>query len=711
MKTFRKRPDRLPRAWIVPAAIAIFLVVALFLSFLMARVVLTMRDTGNQIDNLRATNAAHAALVAAEKRLVGTVHDNAAWNSAFKALEASDPQPWIEENWGSVSADYPLYDGVAVTDPQGRLIAGYLKGEPADLVSIMGPEFVAQAVAAAHLGRSAKRHEFRVKDDIALVASEAVRPEQDADPARAYNVLTFLKLLTPATVDSVAGDYQLAGLRLTADEPAKDELFLKFTDPKGATLGYLAWPGRNPGTRVFEEVKPILTGAAIVLFLLLAAVLLAGFAESRELRRLAAAADHEARHDSLSGLLNRSGLMRALEETLSSGGQVPGLTLHLIDLDGFKAINDAWGHSVGDQLIRAVAARLTGCHPDLALVARLGGDEFALAGERGTDPKQVADTALAALVQPFRIGDRLIELGASIGYATSEPAMDAFELIRRADVALYRVKETGKGRALAYTRSLDRDREDVALLEDQLRRAIDERTLEVAFQPVVSAQTGAVSGVEALARWTADRGPVRPDIFIPLAEKAGLIDKLGAVVMEKAIRFAKARPGIELSVNVSPLQLCASDFPESVLSMLEREAFDPGKLILEVTEGVLIASPDLAQRAIQQLRARGIRFALDDFGSGYASIGALRTFGFDRMKIDRSLVTACQSESGLEVFKATVALASALSIPVTAEGIETPEQARIVRETGCQLLQGYLAGRPMSPLEFEAYQSSLAGAA
>jgi EAL domain-containing protein (putative c-di-GMP-specific phosphodiesterase class I) len=265
-------------------------------------------------------------------------------------------------------------------------------------------------------------------------------------------------------------------------------------------------------------------------------------------------------------------------------------------------------------------------------------------------------------------------------------------------MALYEGKESGRARWVAYAPHLDRERQRLARLEGELRNAIFNGDIEPFFQPLACARTGEFKGVEALARWRRGDTPVGPDVFIPLAEKSGLIDMLGLQMLRKSVRAAKSWPGLSLSVNVSPIQLCNPGFAGDVLELLAAERFDPKRLTLEITENVLISNPEQAKRAIDALKLNGIRFSLDDFGCGYASIGALRQFGFDRMKIDRSLVLAADRESsGIDVLKATISLAAALGIPVTAEGIETGRQAEVLRDAGCDQLQGYLVGRPMAP--------------
>ncbi|HWU63062.1 MAG TPA: EAL domain-containing protein [Ensifer sp.] len=687
------------RNWIAPAAIAGTLVVALFLAFLVVLVLQSMGDKANAIDDSRATSAAETAFKSIRRRMSGTLEDNAVWQEGFLALQSEKRHEWIWNNWGVTSTDYQLYDGVTVTDPEGRVIAAYLKGAEFDAIAAFGPAFVSQVVAASSPNQTAIVNAFRLNSTIAIVASRAIQPVRDMSSATRLNVLTMFKIVTPGMIDSVASDYYLPGLHLTF-APPKDELNLPVAGSDGQTLAYLAWPGRHLGTRIYEEVRPALMGAAIVLAVLLATAVLAGYAEMMALRRFAATADHEATRDPLTGLLNRSGMIRALQANLLDGNT--GLTLHLIDLDGFKAVNDTWGHLVGDKLIGAVAERLAACDPRLEFAARFGGDEFALASRSGADPREIAEAALQALKAPFLVAGHTAEVGASIGYASHSGQMDAFELIRRADMALYSAKKAGRSRSIAYTPEMDRDREVLAGLEEQLRETLDTGGLGVAFQPVVSAATGAVTGVEALARWATPQGPVSPDVFIPIAEQSGLIVKLGQLVLEESIRFAQTRPGIDIAVNVSPTQLCAPDFAEVVAATLERETFDPRRLILEVTESVLFDSPLQARRAMDALRATGIRFALDDFGTGYASIGTLSHFTFDRLKLDRSLIQGAESERGRAVLGATVSLAEALAIPVIVEGVETADQAAYIRQLGCQFMQGYYFARPMTTEEFDS---------
>ncbi|WP_064711306.1 bifunctional diguanylate cyclase/phosphodiesterase [Rhizobium bangladeshense] len=678
-----------------------FLVVALVLTGLVAHVVATMTRSANEIDDARANRAARASIAAFVSRLSATTTDNAVWDDAYKAISSAGAADWAYENWGKTSEDYPLYDGAIVIGPdRSSVISAYGKGKPIEPSAFFGQAFFRQINTAADFEQAPVVNFIKTETGIALIASQAIQPYDEEGELPELSVLSFYKEFNSEVLGTLSNEHELEGLRLAA-APQPGLLNTPITDMKGAVLGHLVWPSKAPGSAVFQQVYPYVAAATIILVLFLVGVLLVGASEARRLRQLALAAIFEANHDSLSGLLNRHGLLALLEEL--EGSDISSPRLYLVDLDGFKAVNDAWGHAVGDDLIRIVSSGLSACHSEVVAAARLGGDEFALVQVGTAARQEIEETILALFADPFKIDGRTIEVGASIGAAARDGDIEPLELLRRADMALYRAKENGRGRAIEYDFELDRERQRVAELESQLKSAISNGAIEAVFQPLVSATTGAVTGLEALARWRTATGNISPEIFISLAERCGLIDALGEHMLKTSIEHAKNWPGLALSVNVSPVQLCNPEFAAEVISLLQELDFDPRRLTLEITEGVLMTNPDQARRSIDHLKQVGIKFALDDFGCGYASIGALRQFGFDRMKIDRSLVSALdQASNGADVLKATISLATALQIPVTAEGIENMHQAAILREAGCDQLQGYLIGKPMSAFDISS---------
>ncbi|MGO6784653.1 EAL domain-containing protein [Rhizobium ruizarguesonis] len=677
------------------ATTVFFLVVALVLTGLVAHVVITMFRSANEIDDARASRAARAAIGAFVSRLSATTTDNAVWDDAYSAVSSSTAADWAYENWGKTSEDYALYDGAIVIGPdRSSIVSAYAKGKPFQPSAFFGEGFYQQINVAADPGRAPVINFIKTESGIALIASQAIQPFEATAELPKLSTLSFYKEFTTDILDTLSNEHELEGLHLETT-PKPEFLNTPITDLKGAVIGYLVWPSKAPGTAVFHQVYPYVAAAIVILALFLIGVLLVGASEARRLRQLAQTAIFEADHDNLSGLLNRHGLLNLLEE-LDNSSSSPH-RLYLVDLDGFKAVNDAWGHAVGDDLIRLVSKALTACHPEIIATARLGGDEFALVHVGSAMCGEMEKTILALFAEPFKIDGRTIEVGASIGAAVRNGDVPPLELLRRADMALYRAKANGRGRAIEYDPELDRERQRVAELEGLLKSAISSGAIEAVFQPLVSATTGAVTGLEALARWRTATGNISPEIFIPLAERCGLIDALGVHMLRTSIEHAKSWPDLALSVNVSPIQLCNPEFAAEVISVLRELDFSPRRLTLEITEGVLMTNPDQARRSIDQLKRVGIKFALDDFGCGYASIGALRQFGFDRMKIDRSLVSALdEGANGADVLRATISLATALQIPVTAEGIENTRQATILRDAGCDQLQGYLIGRPMS---------------
>ena len=678
--------------WSILASTVLFVVVLIALGALATSVITTMRRSADIRDDERASRAAQSAIRSLKERVSMTLLDNAGSSDAYQIAKPGEFSRWAVEKWRGTSGAASIYDGAIVTTRNGATAMATYKGSAFDPSTRFGTTLESQTMAALRSDGRPIVEFVKTWDGVDILASTAIHANGDVAVTSPYAVLSLFRHVRDSDLGLLAEPYQLDGLRLY-EVASPNMLTVALRSVSGSPVAYLGWNRLRPGTRVYQEVRKQVLVAGIILVAFLVMVVVAGSAESRRMARMAKLARYEASHDGLSGLLNRSGLIAELERELSTDGDV---VLHLLDLDGFKAVNDTWGHQIGDILIQRVAEAISSCHPEIVSAARLGGDEFALVQRGQSSPTDLSDRVLSIFGTPFEIESRTVEVGVSIGSASSKTVHDPFELLRRTDMALYRAKYEGKGRAVPYQPELDRDREEMAALEGELKRAVAEGGITVAFQPLVAADTGKLSGAEALARWQSATGPVSPEIFIPLAERSGLIEQLGMSVLRQSIRAAAEWPELGLSVNVSPVQICNPSFAQGVARLLKEEDFDPTRLTLEVTEGVLMSNPNQAQRAIDELKKIGVRFSLDDFGCGYASIGALRQFGFDSMKIDRSLVWAAEDGRGKEVLKATIALAAALSIPVTAEGIETVGQANLLRDVGCDQLQGYMVGRPMS---------------
>lgn len=410
-------------------------------------------------------------------------------------------------------------------------------------------------------------------------------------------------------------------------------------------------------------------------------------------------------HDSLTGIANRALLLDRTDHALGRAERSQeDVSVLLCDLDSFKAINDALGHDHGDQLLKAIATRMAECLRTGDTLARLGGDEFAVLLER-TDldlAQQIADRILETVSQQLELAERPLFPTMSIGVAGFERGVTTEELLRRADVAMYEAKRAGRARAVVYRHGLTHDESDALLMHTELRRAIHDGALTLAYQPTVSLTDGSVSSVEALVRWTHPTlGPIPPTTFIPMAEESGTIVALGKWVLTEACRAAVTLSGstgdaLTMHVNLSPHQLNDPTLVAFIKQTLAETGLDPRLLVLEITEGALLASAAALDRLVE-LHGHGVRLAIDDFGTGYASITYLRQLPIDILKIDRAFVSgdALDPDERHAFLNTIINMAHNLHVTAVAEGIETEGQRHEVAALGCDHGQGYLWARPV----------------
>ena len=472
-------------------------------------------------------------------------------------------------------------------------------------------------------------------------------------------------------------------------------------DAQGGAIARLAWKPTRPGGQIAGSALPFIA-IAIAGFALLGGLVI------RHTRRTAhaiAAGEtqlrHLALHDPVCGLPNRIYFGERLETVIGEvrrGG--PSAAVFYIDLDHFKDVNDTLGHHIGDELILNVTQRLSRVMRGEDLVARLGGDEFAIITSCASDSyslQAIAGRIISAVSAPYAISGHNIIIGSSIGIAVIDRrAGDAADILRYADMALYRAKNEGRNRACIYDAAMDADLSQRKLLEGDLLQAIRNDGLHAAYQPIVNSSGDTMVGVEALARWThPTAGVIPPMTFIPIAEHSGLIVELGEWMLRRACLDGRDWPGLMVAVNVSPLQFRRSDFVDMVERILKETDFDANRLELELTESTLLGNLETAELSMLRLKAIGVRFALDDFGTGYSSLLYLRRFPFDKLKIDSSFVLSIETApDAAAIVHAVVSLGRGLGMRVTAEGVENAEQHLFLRAAGVHSMQGYRFGRP-----------------
>ena len=414
---------------------------------------------------------------------------------------------------------------------------------------------------------------------------------------------------------------------------------------------------------------------------------------------------HLAQYDALTELPNRLLFRERLSQALRKIDREQQIAVLYIDIDGFKAVNDSLGHSVGDELLKGIATRLRGCVSGAGLVARLGGDEFAIIETEVTDESEITaqvDRIYAELRAPFDCLGNQLMTDASIGIALAPPGVDDLDqLVKNADLAMYDAKASGRRTFRFFDPSLEARAKARHLLELDLRQAVADRSFEVHYQPVVDLRSEQVAACEALIRWRhPERGYVSPAEFIPIAEEIGLIDEIGDWVLNTACAEAVAWPQqVKVAVNVSPTQFKSRALSLKVAGALARSGLAPERLELEITEAVLINDHEMAFEALEQMRALGVSIALDDFGTGYSSLSYLHRFRFDKIKIDRSFIQHLGEAKSLPILQAALAIAASPKMITTAEGVETEAQRLLLRELGCTQMQGYLFSPPRPAAE------------
>lgn len=463
------------------------------------------------------------------------------------------------------------------------------------------------------------------------------------------------------------------------------------------------------------EVEKLISNAALGagIFVLMACLYLTTFITSmidmKNESETSAHYKHLALHDPLTGIPNRHGCEKYLKDyILAPRSENQGVAVVGIDLDRFKSINDVHGHAAGDHLLKTISIHVQNVLRHGEMIGRFGGDEFVaiksgIAGK--DDATEFAERILKAIRQPTIWNDADISTRASLGFSMFPwDSENPIELLEQADLAMYHAKSSGKNCVVGYNKAMDRDNKERATLATALASAIENDELTVHYQLQNDAQTRKITGVEALLRWHHPaRGNITPDVFIPIAEETGFINELGTWVLREACTVASQwRVPIKVAVNVAAKQIADPNFADIVKDVLDETGLDPARLELEVTESGIIGDASQALKIIKKLKSLGVRIAMDDYGTGYSTLSTLHNFPFDKIKIDREFIKDIdKSEHSAAILKSTMILGNSLKIPVLAEGVETEAHLAALSSEGCQLVQGFLFGKPMPNAMFE----------
>ena len=720
-----------PRRWHFSIAIFGPVVVCLVLTAVATLAVVLWSARGVDERSLARQNELARHVIASQ--LSRIPHDQESvtiWDDSITHTKLSFDAKWIDVNLGVWMHDFFGHDEVVILDDKDRPI-----------YDMAGDQQVAITRAESQMP-DLKPLVAELRRKISGGGLDAYETGKAATPPRASDLMVVggipsLVSVTPIISDTGAikqsrgSEYLHISIVHLDDDYAKrlgeeyfipeprftrlgasdaGETMLPLTNSAGRFITFFDWRREDPGKAVIDQALPAILGAFAMGGFIAVFLLDRLWRQTRALEAGRADAEHLARHDLLTSLPNRSGfeaaLARAITQRPSRDHRVSVL---MLDLDRFKQVNDTLGHNAGDDLIQAVGQRITQLIAPSDFLARLGGDEFAILHTHTpglSQPVQLSQRIIDAIGKPFEIFGSEAFVGVSIGIATADGnEASSRELIRKADIALYEAKTTGRNRAVVFEESMNELLQNRHTIEAELREAL-RRTdqISVEFQPLFSAHR-AIVGAEALARWRHPRlGQVSPAHFIPVAESSGLIGQLGEFVLKQACVTGSKFPGRMMAVNISPAQLRDVRFPARVFAILADTGMRPTDLELEITEGILLEDAGVSTEALRSFRTAGIRIALDDFGTGYSSLNYLKRYPVDRIKIDRSFVSQLgHGNTSVAIVQAMVTLAHALKIDVTAEGVETREQMEVLTRLGCNVFQGFLLSPPIAPALFDAF--------
>ncbi len=518
-------------------------------------------------------------------------------------------------------------------------------------------------------------------------------------PGFAEPVVIAVKLLDAITARSFNRQYLFEGGRFTlVDSNDPSRAVHPILNAAGRFIAFFDWERERPGRAMLQQAGTAMIAGLVVTALLIVLLFRMLFRSTAAIKAGQRQAEHQAAHDPLTGLPNRTSFDATLAQALTEGDwRNSRLTLYMLDLDRFKQVNDTLGHQAGDALICAVGDRLRAIFGSGATIARLGGDEFSILTidqDKPVDVMEVSARVIESIGRSFELGRFKAHVGVSIGIVMAHGgSTEHGELVRKADIALYEAKAGGRNRAVVYEEHMNELLQLQHTIEAEMREALGrDDQLSIVFQPLVDQKSRRIIGAEALARWHHPKyGQISPARFIPVAENTGLIEALGDFVLRRACELGATVPGRTIAVNISPTQLRNPQFALQVFDTLQQTGMRAHDLELEITESILLDDEHISSQNLRAFRAAGIHIALDDFGTGYSSLSYLQRYPVDRIKIDRSFVNQlADGHVTVAITNAIVTLAHAMALEVTAEGVETEEQATILGTLGCNTLQGFL---------------------
>ena len=703
--------------------VLLLVVVALFLNFAF----LTYGGlTGDRLAHERETALVDNFKRVHEENLEATLTYLFTDDTAYEALQGDNATEWLR------SYAYPPLNRLGVrslflfdrdlqltTALTSEMLVGYRAFQPYEdiarslVLRVRNKEsqFFSREADGARIHRvtgfaHAQRLEYGVVDGrVVLITASLVQPslKPKNDPNRQSAIVVTVTDLNTDFTARFSRDLSISNFEILPGEVSdQNRLAAPFFNTRGEVIATSVWRLWRPGSELLVVLLPVLSLVAL-------AVLGAALFFLRKTRQMAAElVNSEQRaidaslHDALTGLANRALFTDRLDHAIQSSRRSPAqIAVHLVDLDRFKEVNDTLGHQAGDDLIRTTGERLAKVCRSIDTVARLGGDEFAIIQpgvNRPDDAARLSRRVLEALSVPFEIGGAKLHISGSVGVALSLDDSTQEELLRQADIALYKAKNAGRNTHCFFETEMDASLRAKKAMEADLREALEEELLTVAFQPQFCSVSGEISGIETLVRWNHPvRGVVPPSYFVPIAEECGLIRKLGRYVLRKALHAAQEFPHARVSINVSAAELSLQNYAEKALELAREFRVPPQQLEIEVPEEVMSAGSERVMKTLSELRYAGFTVALDDFGTGYSSLIFLKNFPVDKLKIDRSFIAGIgYGDENDQVVEAIIRLGKAMDLVVSAEGVETAAQRSALVKAGCVEMQGYLFSKPMA---------------